>query len=217
MCRKQEDNMEEKKISEKESLELISQMIQQTKKDSAIGSGDTFLIWGYLCILCSLSVVALAYFAGAGRWGWLYFAIPALGFAIAGINAKRLKKKYKSPSTYSASSINTIWACLSSVFAVYAIRCFMNWEQPQGWTGMFLLGLLMPGIGTFCTGTILKEKCVQWCGIIGTSFGCIFLHNLCCTDSTVTIKWPIIMAISLFITLVMPGHYLNNKSKKQNS
>lgn len=209
--------MEDKKITEQESLELISQMIQQTKKDSAIGSGDTFLIWGYLCVVCSLTVVAMAYFAGGGRWGWLYFSIPLLGFVVAGFNARRLKKKYNGPTTYSANSINSIWACLSGVFAAYAVWCLMDWSKAEGWSGMFLLGLLLPGIGTYSTGVILKEKVLQTCGMFGIIIGLGFLHNLCCVGPVITIKWPIIMAISLFITLVIPGHYLNYKSKKQNS
>lgn len=217
MSQTKRTKMEEKNLTEKESLELITNMIQQTKKDSAIGSGDTFLIWGYLCVLCSLSVVAMAYFAGGGRWGWLYFAIPALGSAIAGINARRLKKKYKSPSTYSASSINNIWACLSFVIAAYAIDCLMDWNKPAAWSGMFLLGLLLPGIGTYCTGVILKESVLRICGMIGVIIGLSFLHDLCCEGALITIKWPIIMAVSMVITLVVPGHYLNNKSKKQNS
>lgn len=49
--------MEEKKISEQESLELINQMIEQTRRDSTVGSGNTFLIWGYVCMVVSLAVL----------------------------------------------------------------------------------------------------------------------------------------------------------------
>lgn len=206
--------MEDKKITEQESLELISQMIQQTKKDSAIGSGDTFLIWGYLCVVCSLTVVAMALFAGGGKWGWLYFSIPLLGFIIAGFNANRLKKKYNGPSTYSASNINSIWGCLSGVFAAYAALCLMDLHTSAVWSGMFLLGLLLPGIGTYSTGVILKEKVLQRCGMIGIIIGLLFLRDLCKDGAIITIKWPIIMAVSMVITLVIPGHYLNYKSKK---
>lgn len=209
--------MEEKKISEQESLELISQMIQQTKKDSAIGSGDSFLIWGYLCVLCSLTVVAMAYFAGGGRWGWIYFAIPFAGFIIAGVNARRMKKKYNSPATYSASNINSIWRCISAVFASYAIWCLIYWNEPTVWSGMFLLGLLLPGIGTYSTGVILKEFVLQRCGMCGVFCGLLYLINLCKVGALISIKWPIIMAVSMVITLVIPGHYLNYKSKKLNA
>ena len=47
--------MEEKKLSEQESLELISQMIQMTKENLERGSGNVFLT---LYTLCAVSVRA---------------------------------------------------------------------------------------------------------------------------------------------------------------
>lgn len=209
--------MEEKKISEKESLELISQMIQQTKKDSAIGNGNMFLVWGYLCTFMSLAVFAMSQIRQESGWGWLYMAIPVVGFIAAGIVARSMKRKYNTPSTYASSSISKVWGCLSMVFVIYAIRCFLYLEEPQGWTGMFQLGLLLPGIGTYCTGVILKEKWVQWCGVMGATFGCAFLHDICCNGVHIELKWCILMAFAMIISLVIPGHILNYKAKKANA
>lgn len=104
--------MEEKKISEQESLELINQMIEQTRRDSTVGSGNTFLIWGYVCMVVSLAVFVAAY-TGPGAWGWLYLGIPVMG-GTATLIAGRKKKN--APSTYTSKSINSIWACLAGVF-----------------------------------------------------------------------------------------------------
>lgn len=38
--------MEDKKLNEKESLELIAQMIQNTRRNLDEGSGNMFLVWG---------------------------------------------------------------------------------------------------------------------------------------------------------------------------
>lgn len=209
--------MEERKISEKESLEIISQMIQQTKKESAVGSGNVFLVWGYLCTFMSIAVYAMSYIRQESGWGWLYMAIPVVGFITSGIVVRKMKRMFNTPSTYASRSIGKVWACLSIVFASYAISCFIHWDMPQGWAGMFLLGLLLPGIGTYCTGAILKESAVQWCGLIGTLFGCAFLHSICCSGSLIGIKWPLIMACAMIIALVIPGHILNYKAKKANA
>ena len=48
--------MEEKPLNEKESLELITQMIRNTQKKMEKGSGLPFLIWGYVTIAVSLAV-----------------------------------------------------------------------------------------------------------------------------------------------------------------
>ena len=101
--------MEEKKLNEQESLELITQMINQTKKETAVGSGDTYLVWGYLCTFISLAVFALAFISKDGRWAWLYIAIPLVGFILSGIVARYISKKYEGPKTYQAQSISSIW------------------------------------------------------------------------------------------------------------
>ena len=121
--------MEEKKISEQESLELINQMIEQTRRDSTVGSGNTFLIWGYVCMVVSLAVFVAAY-TGPGAWGWLYLGIPVMG-GVATLIAGRKKKN--APSTYTSKSINSIWACLAGVFAAYAVYSLMHLDKPEGW------------------------------------------------------------------------------------
>ena len=41
-------------FTEKESLELISQMIQMTKENLERGSGNVFLIYGYAAVVLSI-------------------------------------------------------------------------------------------------------------------------------------------------------------------
>ena len=185
-------------------------MIEQTRRDSTVGSGNTFLIWGYVCMVVSLAVFVAAY-TGPGAWGWLYLGIPVMG-GVATLIAGRKKKNV--PSTYTSKSINSIWACLAGVFAAYAVYSLGYWAEMEGWSGMFLLGLLLPGIGTYCTGTILKEELLKLCGLIGVMMGVGFLHDLC-TGAVISLAWPMLMAVSSAITLVAPGHYLNYQSKKQ--
>jgi len=207
--------MEDKKINEQESLELIARMIQQTKKDSAIGSGNMFLMWGYLCVFFSLAVVAMTYVRNESGWGWLYIAIPVLGFIAAGIMGRSMKKVNKAPSTYTTKTINSIWGCLSMIFGIYAVFCLFKYDEPRLWSGMFLLGLLLPAIGTYCTGTILNEKALQNLSFLGLACACAFLGVLC-TGGHITIQWPIIMAVCMIVNLIIPGHILNYKAKKAN-
>lgn len=56
--------MEEKKLSEQESLELISQMIRSTRKNMEVGSGNQFLYWGYFTAALSVLLFLLVYYNG---------------------------------------------------------------------------------------------------------------------------------------------------------
>ena len=63
--------MEEKKISEKESLEIISQMISRTK-DRYIGNGNVLLLWGYLTVLVTVVIWALLAMTHNEMWHCLW-------------------------------------------------------------------------------------------------------------------------------------------------
>lgn len=40
--------MEDRKLSEKESLDIITQMINSSKRNMKVGSGNVLLYWGIL-------------------------------------------------------------------------------------------------------------------------------------------------------------------------
>lgn len=71
--------MEEKKISEKESLKLIMTMIDQTKTDDGRHSGDTMLIWGYLTTLLGLGIYGLTLATNTPQWNLLWLSLPFVG------------------------------------------------------------------------------------------------------------------------------------------
>lgn len=47
--------MEEKRLTENESIEIITSMINRTK-DRYIGSGNIMLMWGYLVVAVTIFV-----------------------------------------------------------------------------------------------------------------------------------------------------------------
>lgn len=69
-------------MNEKESLELITRMIQNSKKNLELGSGNIFLLWGYLSLLTAVVVWLLVWQTGSMKWNWLWFAIPLVGYPL---------------------------------------------------------------------------------------------------------------------------------------
>ncbi len=72
--------MENKQLNEKESLELITRMINNTQQKLEKGNGLPFLIWGYTTILVSLVVWYFFSTTGNPNWNYLWFLIPVIGF-----------------------------------------------------------------------------------------------------------------------------------------
>ena len=71
--------MEDKVLTEKESLDLISQMIRNTRSRLEDNSGIPFLIWGYTTVIVAVVVWSLVTTSGNYLWHWLWFAIPVFG------------------------------------------------------------------------------------------------------------------------------------------
>ena len=207
--------MEEKKISEQESLELITRMINQTKKDLSVGNGDSFLMWGYLSAAISLAVIVMLLATKDPRFAWLYMAIPIAGFTVSGVKTYKAKRKSHVASTYASNTINNVWAIISAVFAVYAISCLLHFGEVRSWYGRFLFGMLLPGIGSYTTGVILKEKSIQMCGLLGVVIGTGLLRDFVCGEQVISIMQMGQMVLSFVITLIIPGHILNFKARKQ--
>lgn len=70
--------MEERKLTEKESLEVITSMIARTKQ-RYLGGGNILLMWGYLVAIVTLAVWLTLVFTHNEVWNWLWFAIPLIG------------------------------------------------------------------------------------------------------------------------------------------
>ena len=70
--------MEDRKLTEKESLEVITSMIARTKQ-RYIGDGNIMLMWGYLCVAVAAAIWILTACTHNGAWSWLWFLIWIIG------------------------------------------------------------------------------------------------------------------------------------------
>ena len=98
--------MENKKLNEQESLALITQMIQNSKKGLVVGSGNSFLFWGYLTLAVSIAIFLLLYITGNQSWFWLGIVIPVIGCLYTYWVSRRNGKKTMS---YVDKVISNVW------------------------------------------------------------------------------------------------------------
>lgn len=192
--------MEEKQLNEKESLELIAQMIRNTQQRLEKGSGLPFLIWGYTTVIVSLAVWYLLSTTGNHQWNWLWLAIPIIGFPLMLLT---LRKNDNHPKTYIDRIINYVWL-------VIGISAFIPSFASAFYTGFPILFtvVLLISIGTAITGLIIKFKPLIISGFIG-----MFLSVLCLMWIN-THKSILVFAALFLIVQIIPGHILNYKSKQ---
>lgn len=198
--------MEDKEINEKESLELITQMIQSTQHRFEKNSGGPFLIWGYLTTILSFTIWFLfkitypEWGSKSYMWQYLWFILPVVGgistFLISRNNEQAIR-------TYIDKVTKYIWLVFGIAgFVISCISMFL-WSTPI----LFIILLIM-GMGTTLTGLVIKHKVVTVCGALGTlgSLSCLFISG---------IDQNIAFGISFIIMMIIPGHVLNRAAHNQ--
>ena len=112
--------MEDRKLSEKESLDIITQMINSSKRNMKVGSGNVLLYWGYFTVLLSVVISSLILCTQNYIWSWGWMLMFAVGPVIS------YKQRGCEPAvvTYTDKTISKVWLDLGILCALWAIRQF---------------------------------------------------------------------------------------------
>lgn len=194
--------MEDKKLNEQESLALITSMINDTRERLAENSGRPFLIWGYTSIAVSMLEYAAITFAWNRYWVLAWWLIPIIGHTLMWLFCR---KKEHTPKSYIDRSVESIWI----VAVIY------------GSLSMLLFSVvLLIGTGVTITGLIIKDFTTAFVGCIASvlslAFPIVHQSQLAAgeTGQHAISANILIFAAIFFVVLVIPGHVLNCKNRK---
>ncbi len=199
--------MEDKKINQKESLDLISEMIQKTKSETTTKQDyNSFLMYGYAATIVALIVWALVHFTGNLAWSFVWFAmfLPSLWDICTS------KRQPQGVVTYFQSMIQNIWVVIWSMFGltVIAITAIGFAVGKIDFSLMSPLSLIYAGIGTSMTGLVIKEKAFVWLPLVAL-FAAVYMLLGEAYDNV----WNLLMAVSFLISMVIPSHICRSKIK----
>ena len=191
--------MEEKELSNEESLKLINRMIYEAKGyfyESGIGG----LIYGFSIAICSL----LTYFREkeilAFPFNPFYLMTPIF-FLQGWIQYKEEKKK--KAKTYIDESVNYVW--LGYFLSVFAALCgnFAN----AGYIIITII-LFLTSLAAFITGMLTKFRYHVICGIICMliSIASFFMQN---------VNIYLLLSVMAVMVWLIPGFILRAHFKKQ--
>lgn len=203
--------MKENTFSEHDSLELIAQMIRQSKKNMKVGSGNILLYYGYAALLLSMAVYLLVHLTSKPIWSALWFLmfVPAIWI--------RMNKNKSDVCivTYMDKAINSIWSILGQAFflTVIGIAVFGYFTGRYNFTLMLPLSLLYAGIGIAITGIITDYKLMVYTPLIAFAAAIYMLVSMT-TNKVAADWWNLLFGASFLIMMVIPGHLLNHKIKE---
>ena len=214
---KNNTKMEEKNLTERESLEIITTMIARTK-ERYIGDGNIMLMWGYLTVGMTALVWALLAITHDPNVNWLWFLMSMIGGIATPLMARKHQAKSRVKS-YSDTVTSRIWTAVGLIAIAATVIClgFGLIAHVNAWNMMFAFALIIVPFAEMAQGIIVKEKCLVWGGAVGLLAG---IFTVACFAGHVTLyaQWYFPMFMAVFIAMmIIPGHILNHKSRVERS
>lgn len=205
--------MEDKKLNEKESLALITQMINSSKKNMEIGQGNIMLIYGYFTTALSIVLFALISLTHDFIWSWGWM----LMFVIWPIMSYRQRQKPPKVVTYTDKVISKVWQVIGWMFIVTFLTIGIiefSFARYIDFILMLPLSLIYCGIGVSITGIIIQERWMTYTPLIAFIIAIYMLTMLMIGEKATTL-WYLYFGLSFVFMMIIPGHIVNNKAKKQ--
>ena len=196
--------MEDKKITEKESLELISEMLRKTKEGAAMKQDyNAFLFYGYTAAAVSLAAWLLIHFTDEMKFMFVWFAmfLPYLWTTFSG------KRKKPEVTTYIDGMLGNIWKVIGSMFGLTLIAMLLIGivgTKEIDFSLMMPLAIIYGGIGTSMTGLVIKEKWFIWPPLVGLVAAVYMLMDGSCDN-----LWNFLFGLSFLAFMAIPAHIVS--------
>ena len=203
--------MKTTQLNEKESLALITAMIQTTRTQLGKGSGNQFLIYGGCAVILANIIYILVGATQNPVWNALWFLMFTPGIILS------LKKDKPKVITYTDRMISDTWKVVGSLFLLTAILIFaigFLLLNICSFTIMMPLSIIYAAIGTSVTGIVIKDRYLTICPLFGFIFSIYMLMSMVVSDISFPNYWNLLCGISFLIMMVIPGLLLNKKSQK---
>ena len=142
-------------MTAQQSLQLISESFNKSRKDILRGSAKYFMLWGALLTVTSLAIYLLWHFTGKPQWNFLWFTMPAVGYPLATLLRKNSAAV---PQNEVSKMLGAVW----TVFGAFAITlsAIAVFLVPMHVT--LIIAIIM-GLAECMSGVLLKN----WPIIIG--------------------------------------------------
>jgi hypothetical protein len=202
--------METKTFTEKESLTLISEMIEQAKANLRKGSGNAFIFYGLIVSCLALANVALLCMLPNGKhsfWIWALM-LPAM-FIGRHISNKVVREAMV--KTHIDTIIHAVWQGFAYAIALFLLLIFTFGFGQKMYSIFGLINpviLLLMGLAEFITARVCRHTpylvgaLIMWLGALL----CIAVYWL--INPPVLAQF-VLLAICMITGFVVPGYRLN--------
>ena len=153
-----ENKIENKEMTAQQSLNIISEMMNNSRRIILQSSAKHFILWGILLIVTSFVIYELWHITGNPVWNVAWFVMPALGFPMVRILER---KETDVPQNKINMNIGLIWLTYC-IFAVLLSVIAMLWVPMN----ISLIIVALVGFAECISGFLLKNWAITISGFI---------------------------------------------------
>lgn len=164
-------NEQNREMTAQESLSLITETLNNTRKEITRNSGKFFIFWGILLTIFSLLIYLLCKFTDKDAWNWLWFAMPAIGIPTE--RFLRGKEGCEQVRNDVSRFVSGIWstfgffACAVGAFTLIYTQVSSNFFRLiSAVNGLTAELVLLFGLAECITGVALKNWVIKTAGFI---------------------------------------------------
>ncbi len=143
-------------MTAQESLALISNMLNNSRRDILQSSAKYFVLWGVLLAVTSLIIYALWHTTGSAKWNLLWFVMAIVGFPLAML----MGRKDQVPQNIISKQIGQVWLAYAAFAVGLSVLATAVAPLPMSLT---LLIVAILGFAECISGVLLKN----WPIIVG--------------------------------------------------
>ena len=155
-----------KEMTASESLMLITETFNKSRKGIIRNSAKYFMLWGALLTVTSLIIYLLWHFTGKPQWNFLWFAMPAIGYPVASLMGKY---NVALPQNEVSKMLSGVWR----VFGVFAITLSAVAVSLVPMNVTLIIVIIM-GLAECLSGVLLKNWPFIICGFLLGIGGAVF-------------------------------------------
>ena len=186
-----------KEMTAQQSLQIISETFNKSRKDILSNSAKYFILWGALLTVTSLVIYLLWHLTGKPQWNFLWFAMPLVGYPLAALMGKY---NMALPQNEVSKMLRDVWRVFGA-FAVTlsAVAVFL---VPMHVT---LIIVIIMGLAECMSGVLLKNWPVIICGFLLGVGGAVF--SMLVKDDAQLLIFTLGGVLLLVTGLIMKLHY----------
>lgn len=204
----------EKKFNEQESLQLITEMIAQTRNNFRKENAFSYIFIGYsLAVISLLNAILLHVLTPSymANWAWaLIIPVIFISFYKNSRDAKNAKVHTHIESIISGIWIGFMWSLLIVFMLLFGFSYIM--ENSIFMLLVTPLALALTGLGQFATAIACRYKPFLWGAVtfwLG-ALACMLYYYFMREGS----GQYVIFAACIIIGFIVPGHMLNSKAEQ---